>query len=40
MLNGIMPRDEPKAWTQWVSNYAKDYTDLCKQPFRGRVKFR
>jgi hypothetical protein len=40
MLNCIMPRDEPKAWTQWVSNYAKDYTDLCKQPFRGKIKLR
>jgi hypothetical protein len=39
MLNGIMPRDAPKSWTLWVSNYAKDYTDLAKKPFRGTIKF-
>lgn len=39
MLLSIMPRGEPKKWTQWVSNYAKDFTDISQQPFRGTVRF-
>lgn len=39
MLNAIMPRRSPSRWTQWVSQYAKDFTELAKQPFRGRISF-
>jgi len=39
MEHSIMPRNSPRSWTQWVSNYAKDFTDLAKKPFRGRIKY-
>jgi hypothetical protein len=39
MLECISPRDSARQWTQWVSNYAKDFTELSKKPFRGVTKF-
>jgi hypothetical protein len=39
MCNTIMPRKSPGEWSQWVSNYAKDFTDLAKKPFRGTISF-
>ncbi len=38
MQLGITPHKSPKTWTQWVSNYAKDFTEFSLKPFRGRVQ--
>jgi len=35
MKNSITPRKEPRKWTQWVSNYAKEFTTLAKSLYRG-----
>lgn len=38
MNQSIMPRRSPREWQQWVSMYAKEFTELAKKGFRGKVQ--
>lgn len=39
MCNAIMPRTSPASWTQWVSIYAKEFTDLAKKQLGVDISF-